>query len=79
MMATGGLVVAVPNGGNVEYLKDNYNCLFYEQGNIEEGISKIEELVSNKKLRDKLIENGYKTAKEREWTSIEKEILKLYE
>ena len=79
MMATGGLVVAVPNEGNVEYLKDNYNCLFYEQGNIEEGIEKIELLVKDKDLRDKLIKNGLKTAKEREWNNIEKDIIKLYE
>ena len=79
MMATKGVVVAVPNEGNIEYLKDNYNCLFYEQGNIEEGISKIEQLVKDKKLRDKLITNGYKTAQEREWKNVEKDILKLYE
>ena len=79
MMATKGVVVAVPNEGNIEYLKDNYNCLFYEQGNIEEGISKIEQLVKDKKLRDKLITNGYKTAQEREWKKVEKDILKLYE
>ena len=79
MMATGGVVVALPNEGNVEYLKDNYNCLFYEQGNIDEGVSMIEKLVNDKKLRDKLIKNGYETAKLREWKNIEKDILKLYE
>ena len=28
MMATGGLVVVAPNGGNVEYIKDKENCGF---------------------------------------------------
>ena len=79
MMATGGVVVAVPNGGNIEYLKDEYNCLFYEQGNIDEAIKKIELLTKDKKLRDKLIENGLKTAKEREWDNIERDVLKMYE
>ena len=78
MMATGGVVVAVPNDGNVEYLKDNYNCLFYEQGNINEGITKIEKLTNDQDLRDKLIKNGLKTAKEREWNNIEKDIIKMY-
>ena len=41
MMATGGYVVAVPNEGNKEYLKDGENCLFYEQGNIDEAVEKI--------------------------------------
>lgn len=78
MMATGGVVLAVPNDGNVEYLKDNYNCLFYKQGDIDEAVSKIEKLVDDKNLRDKLIENGLETAKKREWKNIEKDILNLY-
>lgn len=78
MMATGGLSVVVPNDGNIEYLRDGENCLFYEQGNIDEGASKVVELVNNKSLRDKLIEGGLKTAKEYQWQSKEKDILKLY-
>ena len=78
MMATGGLVVVAPNGGNVEYIKDEKNCLFYTQGNIEEAVAKIERLTTDKALRDKLIEEGLKTAKSREWSSIEKDIVDLY-
>ena len=77
MMATGGVCVVRPNGGNVEYIKDNYNCLFYNT--VEEGIEKIEELSNNSKLRDKLIKNGLETAKSRSWDNIEKDIMKLYE
>lgn len=79
MMATGGVALVVPNEGNVEYLKDGYNCLFYKQGNIDEAVEKLNELVNNKELREKLIKNGLKTAKEREWKNIEKEIIRLYE
>ena len=79
MMATGGLVVVAPNGGNVEYIKDGENCLFYEQGNIDEAVEKIERLTKDKKLRDKLIDGGLKTAKSREWKIIEKDIVKLYD
>lgn len=79
MMATGGFVVALQNGGNKEYLKDRENCLIYEQGNIDDAISKIEELVQDKKLRDSLEKNGLLTAKNREWKKIEKDILTLYE
>ena len=78
MMATGGLVVVAPNGGNVEYIKDEENCLFYEPGNIEDAIEKIERLRTDKKLRDQLIKNGLETAKSREWKKIEKDIIKLY-
>ena len=79
MMATGGLVVVAPNGGNVEYIKDGENCLFYEQGNIDEAVEKIERLTTDKKLREKLIDGGLKTAKSREWKIIEKDIVKLYD
>lgn len=79
MMATGGLAVVVPNEGNIEYLRDEENCLLYEQGNIKDAIEKIERLVSDKKLREKLIENGLKTARERDWNKIEDQIMKLYE
>lgn len=78
MMATGGLVVVAPNGGNIEYIKDGENCLFYEPGNIEDAVKKIEQLSRDKELRDKLIKCGLETAKRREWKKIEKDIVKLY-
>ena len=78
MMATGGLVVVAPNDGNIEYLKDEYNCLFYEQGNIDDALEKINKICNDKKLQSKIVDNGLKTAKEREWSKIEKEILNLY-
>ena len=79
MMATGGLVVVAPNGGNIEYIKDSENCLFYEPGNIEDAVEKIEMLTKDKKLREKLIKGGIETAKSREWSAIEKNIVDLYQ
>lgn len=79
MMATGGLSVVLPNGGNVEYLKNGENCIFYRQGDIDDGVQKVEQLVSDKSLRDKLIANGLKTAKRYAWDNVEPDILALYE
>lgn len=78
MMATGGYVVVAPNGGNIEFLTDMENCVMYEQGNIESGIKAVETIVENKDLRNKLYENGIKTAEKRDWASIEKDIVNLY-
>lgn len=78
MMATGGVCLVVPNDGNVEYLQDNYNCLFYEQGNIDMAVAKLEEIARNITLREKLTKNGIKTVKERYWENIEEQILNLY-
>lgn len=79
MMATGGVAVVVPNGGNAEYLINRKNCLLYEQGNIDDAVSCIEEILSNDKLRNELIENGIKTANSYKWSKKEADILKLYE
>ena len=79
MMTTGGIAVVAPNEGNVEYLRDGENCLLYEPGNIDEAVEKINSILEDKKLREKLIKGGQETAKSREWKNIEKEILKLYE
>lgn len=79
MMATGGYVVAVPNEGNKEYLKDGENCLFYGQGNIDEAVEKIEKIVSDVDLRKKLSENAEKIVAEHDWKKIEKQVLELYQ
>ena len=78
MMATGGVSVVVPNGGNVEYLKDGYNCLFYNQGDIEEGVAAVDKILDDKELRDKLIENGLKTARDYQWSNLEQQIIDVY-
>ena len=79
MMATGGYVVAVPNEGNREYLKDGENCLFYKQGNIDEAVKKIEKIVDDEKLRRILDKNAIRTVSERDWKKLEKRIVSLYE
>lgn len=78
MMATGGYVVAVPNGGNSEYLVNGYNCILYDQGNIQEAVEAIKKLSLDEKVRDILYEGGLQTAKSRSWNVIEKDIIRLY-
>ena len=60
-------------------MKDGYICLLYEQGNIDEAVEKLNKLREDKELRNKLIKNGLKTAEDRSWDKIEKEIVNLYE
>ena len=78
MMTSGGYVVAVLNGGNKEYLKDEENCLIYEQGNIDEGVKKIEQIVKDGDLRNRLYAGGRKTAETRDWQMVENAVLALY-
>ncbi|MCB7080484.1 glycosyltransferase [bacterium 210928-DFI.3.100] len=79
MMATGGYTVVVPNDGNKEYLVDGENCLLYPLGKIEKGIAAIERICTDKGLQEHLYECGIKTAQSRDWESIRKEIVALYE
>lgn len=78
MMATGGFVVVRPNEGNIEYLKNEKNCLFYKPGDIDDAVAKIEELANDAKLREKLEKFSLETVKSRSWDNLEKEVLKLY-
>ena len=79
VMATGGYAVVVPNDGNKEYLVDGENCLLYPLGKIEKGIAAIERICTDKGLQEHLYECGIKTAQSRDWESIRKEIVALYE
>ena len=79
MMATGGYVVAVPNVGNREYLKNNENCLLYRQGDIDGAVKAIERIVRDTRLRKKLAESGMKTAEGRDWSKVEEKVMELYQ
>lgn len=79
MMATGGYSIVTATGGNVEYLINEENCLFYKQGNIDDAVHCIERLISDQVLQQNLYENGLITAQERDWNNLKKKILSLYE
>lgn len=78
MMATGGYVVAAPNDGNLEYLRNGENCLFYEHEDLKTAVKAIERIVEDQDLRETLYINGVDTAKARDWERMRKEILSLY-
>lgn len=78
MMASGGFAIVVPNDGNIEYLVDRENCLMYELGKIDDAVRLIDELIGDRMLQDKLYHNGLQCAQEREWRTIEPEILAAY-
>lgn len=78
MMATGGYCVAVPNGGNAEYLRDGENCLLYPLGDEDAAVRAIERIAGDPALRELLRENGLKTAEARDWGLLREEILRTY-
>lgn len=79
MMATGGMVVACPNGGNLEYLSNEKNCLLYPQGNLEAAVQAIERICQDEELRKTLYEGGVRTAAARDWNKVKQAVLALYD
>ena len=79
MMATGGFCIVVPNEGNIEYLKNGENCLFYKLGDINSAIKGIKKLINDKELQKYLYENGIETAKKFDWKNLRNQIISLYD
>jgi glycosyltransferase involved in cell wall biosynthesis len=78
MIATGGFVVVIPNGGNLEYLVDEENCLMFDSGDDVRAIEHIKRIVSDKELRERLDGNGKKLVARYSWESMESQIVELY-
>jgi glycosyltransferase involved in cell wall biosynthesis len=78
-MATGGFSVVLPNEGNVEYLENEKNCLFYDSSDLSTAVKQIERIANDAELRAKLLANSKKTVKDHEWKELTKSILALYE
>lgn len=78
MMATGGFVVVAPNEGNVEYLRDGGNCLFYQHEDLKSAVQAIENILTDSTLRKRLYEGGIETAKERDWNILNEYIRTVY-
>lgn len=73
MMACGGAVVVGKVTGYDEYIRDGYNALVVEQGDVEGAREAITELINRDELRQKLIKNGYETVSAWDWdVSIDK-------
>lgn len=78
LMATGGVSVLVKNDGNSEYVVDGENAIYYELGDIDGAISKVEFLTKNADEFSRLAKNGRKTAELRNWDRINSKLVDLY-
>ena len=79
MMATGGYVVVAPNDGNIEYLRDRENCLFYQHEDLWTAVNAVENILLDENLQNVLYRNGIETAQSRDWNQMGSDILKLYD
>ena len=66
-MASATAVITASNEGVKEYAVDGENCLMFEPGNVKQLIEKTKYLLESVELREKLSEQGLKTAKGYSW------------
>lgn len=78
IMATGGVVVLVKNGGNAEYVNDSENALYYKEGDINDATTKIEKLTKDMQRFQSLAKKGHETALKRDWAKLEQKVIALY-
>ncbi len=77
-MASGLPIVASPVNGISYEMKDGENGFLIKYGDNEKFAEKIIELLDNKKLRDKVIENNLEKAKNYSWDKIYKRTMEVY-
>lgn len=78
-MACGTCVIATPSGGIKSIVKDNENGLLVKERNEIDLANKMVKVLSDKKLRDKLSENGRRYVKEKyDWRDIVRKFDKIY-
>jgi len=77
-MAAGAIVVTTNSDGNLDYSVNNKNCLMIEQDNPVDMKEKLERVLSDKELRDRLRREGYKTAKQYGWPKITDKLEDFY-
>ncbi len=79
-MACGLPIIATRIGYVQEYIEDGFNGSFFEQGNSAELARKIERLLLNRRLREKLGNNAARTARNApSWKEVADQIADIFE
>ena len=69
-MSCGAAVITTDNGGNREFAIDGETCLKIRKKSSKDIEKKVEELIKNPKLKEKLVQNGLKMAQNYNWDTI---------
>ena len=78
-MAAGLPIIGTPVGGILDFLKDGETGLFCRIKNPKSIAEKIKEILSDDRLREKLIQNGQKLAEEKySWDIIARQMEKIF-
>lgn len=77
-MACGCPVVTTNNKGVLEYALHGENALICEKKNVKDIAEKVEQLLHDKRLKEKIVKNGLMTARKFNWDQITGELLGYY-
>ena len=77
-MTCGTAVITTNNGGNMDFVKENENALIIEKDNVNDIVEKLEILLKDSKIREKLAKNGIETSKQYTWEKTIKKIEEYY-
>lgn len=77
-MTCGAAIITTNNGGNADFIKENENALLIQKNNIEDIAVKLEKLLDDKKLREKLAQAGVETSKRFNWDKVIRDIEEYY-
>lgn len=77
-MTCGAAVITTNNGGNMDFVKDEYNALVVKKNDINDIVEKLETLIQNKDLRMKIALNGVETSKQYSWNKTMDKVLEYY-
>lgn len=79
-MGCGAFCICSNNAGIATYAIDEENCLMFEKGNVEQLAETIEKaFMISKEKRERIIENGFKTAAQYDRKVISKELVQFFD
>lgn len=78
-MASGCPVVTTDADGNMEFSKNDKNCLIVSKDDVDETASVILQVLKDEDLRNRLSSEGLKTVKEYTWDKSMKHLIKAFE
>ena len=77
-MACGYDVITTKNKGVIEYAIDQQNCLMINMNEPNDIVEKVIRLINDRKLKQKIINEGLKTAEKFGWKSIIPKLIDYY-
>lgn len=78
-MTCGAAVITTDTGGMRDFVRENDNGLIVKKHNTDDLVQKIEMLINDKELRQRLAQNGLETAKTMNWDESVNQLIEYYQ